>query len=189
LQHPPSWQAQNTVHERFALLQPHLDELQGVPLWHPHLMGFRTESGARFTASVIVVGTSDLLTSSFFYLYFSTSNSGWSSSFADRQIDAWWWARFTFSTEASVAGGSEHSVGVDTCSLPVLAAHAVNRAFDIVSHFLSVIGWFPASWVLWISLQVAVFSTKYTMLLKAKGGSICTSCFLLRNHSRFFSST
>ena len=70
LQHPPSWQAQNTAHERVALLQPHLDELQGVPLWHPHLMSFRTESGARFTASGIVVGTSDLLTSSFFHPYF-----------------------------------------------------------------------------------------------------------------------
>jgi len=135
LQHPPSWQAQNTVRERFALLQPHLDKLQGVPLWHPHLMSFRTESVARFTASVIAVGTSDQLTSPFFYLYFSTSNSGGSSYFADRQIVAWWWARFTFSTKASVVGGSEHSVGVDTCSLPVLAAHAVNRAFDIVSHF------------------------------------------------------
>jgi len=125
LQHPPSWQAQNTVHERFALLQLHLNELQGVQLWHPHLMSFRTESGARFTASVIAVGTSDLLTSSFFHPYFSTSNSGGSSSFADRQIDAWWWARFTFFTAASVVGGSEHNLGVDTCPLPVLAAHAV----------------------------------------------------------------
>jgi len=53
-------------------------------------------------------------------------------------------------------------------------------------NFTTEICWFPASWVLWISLQVAVF-TKYTMLLKAKGGSICKSCFLLRNHRRFFS--
>jgi len=44
-----------------------------------------------------------------------------------------------------------------------------------------------SEWVLWISPQVAVFSTKYTILLKAKGGSIGKSPFLLRNHRRFFS--
>jgi len=43
------------------------------------------------------------------------------------------------------------------------------------------------SWVRWISFQVAVFSTTYTMLLKANGGSICKSCFRLRNHRRMFS--
>ena len=44
-----------------------------------------------------------------------------------------------------------------------------------------------SEWVLWISPQVAVFSTKYRMLLKAKGARIAKSCFLLRNHRKFFS--
>jgi len=99
-------------------------------------MSFRTESGARFTVSVIVVGARNPLTSSFIHPYFSTSNSGGSSSFADCQVDAWRWSRFTFSTKASVVGGSERNLGFDTC-LPVLPAHVVKQAFNT---FLSVTG-------------------------------------------------
>ncbi|KAG0723002.1 hypothetical protein GWK47_005760 [Chionoecetes opilio] len=77
-------QAQNIVHDRLALRQPHLDEQQGVSLSHPHLISSKTASGARLTVSGTVVGTRDLLVSSFSHPYFSTSSSGGSASFTAR---------------------------------------------------------------------------------------------------------
>ena len=66
--------------DRLVLLQPHLDERQGVPLSYPHLMSHKIASGARLTVSGIVVGTSDLLASSVHHPYFSMSRSGGSAS-------------------------------------------------------------------------------------------------------------
>ena len=128
LQHPIPWHAQNRVHGSFALLQPHLDELQGISLSHPHFTRRKIASGARGTFSGRATGRSDFSSSFLFYPYFSGSRSGGSAFFRDLQTLNWWCARLTFCINASVVGGKEHSFGVDVYPLPVFAAQTFTRA-------------------------------------------------------------
>ena len=125
-------QLQNKVQGNFARLQLHLMVLQGPSPLQLHLINFMTLCGAKGVPSGTVVGRSVLEDSSRIYPYSWGSRLGGSSEVQCFQIFVWRWARLTFSTNASVDGGSVWILGAVAAPFPNLVVHSLYLMADIV---------------------------------------------------------
>lgn len=125
-------QLQNKVQGNFERLHLHLMVLHGPSPLQLHLINFTTLSGANGMPSGTVVGRRVLEDSSRIYPYSWGSRLGGSSDVACFQIAVCRWARLTFSTNASVDGGSVWILGAVAAPFPNLVVQSLYLIIIII---------------------------------------------------------
>lgn len=132
-QSSPGLHLQNRVHGNLLWLQLHLMFLHAEAPSQLHLIRVMVSSGANVTPSGTVVGSNVLEDSCLTYPCSTGSRAGQRRDSAAYQVPVWRWDLFTFSTKASVVGGSACILGAEVAVLPNFVVKILYLISDIVS--------------------------------------------------------